>query len=95
MRYYIIIMCTQECYATICITLRLEDVPREFLKRVLSISASKLGSGDVSLASHMMVVLNVRFNGRAGRLAPDVLLVKSPEVLVVSRAGEAKASGYR
>ena len=82
----------KERYATVSVTLHPKEVPREFLKRVLSISASKLGSGDVSLASHMMVVLNVRFNGRAGRLAPDVLLVKNPEVFAVSRAGEAKAS---
>lgn len=85
----------RERYATVCITLVPEEIPRELLRRVLSISASKLGSGDVSLASHIMVVLNVRFNGRAGRLAPDVLLVKSPEVLADSRAGEAKASEHK
>lgn len=68
-------------YATICVTMSPEDVPRLFLKKVLSICASKLGSRNIDLASHVMVVLNVCFKQRAGRLASDVLLVKSTTML--------------
>ena len=77
-------------YATICVTMSPEDVPRLFLKKVLSICASKLGSRNIDLASHVMVVLNVCFRQRAGRLASDVLLVKSSDVLG-SRVEDAEA----
>ena len=81
-------------YATICVTMSPEDVPRLFLKKVLSICASKLGSRNIDLASHVMVVLNVCFKQRAGRLSPEVLLVKTP-LCSASCAGEAKASEHK
>ena len=77
-------------YATVCVTLNPSETPAPFLKKVLSISASKLGSGNVQLASQVMIVLNVCFSRRAGLLSPEVLLIKDPTVFL-SRAGEAKA----
>jgi len=73
-----------ERYATIFVSINPSELPVPILKRLLSISASKIGSGDVRLASHIMVILNVSFNQRAGRVAPDVLLLKSP---IVSACG--------
>jgi len=77
-------------YATVCVTLSPEEMSEGFLRKVLSIAAKKLGSGDVRLASHLMLILNVSFDRRDGFLPPDVLLLKNSEVL--HRAGEAKAS---
>lgn len=70
-----------ERYATVCATFKPEEVPEGFLRRVLAVAASKVGSGEVALASHVMVIVNVGFRGRMGRLSPDVLLLKSPIVL--------------
>lgn len=77
-------------YATVCVTLNPSETPAPFLKKVLAISASKLGSSNVRLASQVMIVLNVSFNRRAGLLSPEVLLIKDPTVFS-SRAGEAKS----
>ncbi|MCS7120856.1 MAG: hypothetical protein RMJ07_06915 [Nitrososphaerota archaeon] len=85
----------KERYATVCVTLRPDEMPKELLKKILSISASKLGTGKVSLASHLMIILNVQLNDMAGRITPEVLLLRDPEVLTCSRAGEAHASGAR
>lgn len=71
-------------WATVCVSFKPEEVPSGFLRRILSVAASKVGSGDVELASHVMVIVNVYFRGRAGRISPDVLLLKSPIVLGVS-----------
>jgi len=85
-----------ERYATVYLSLNPDEMPAPLLRRLLSISASKIGSGDVKLASHVLVVLNVSFNHRAGRLTPDVLLLKNPNVLAeASGAGEAKARDER
>lgn len=70
----------EERYATVCVTFKPEEVPEGFLRRVLSVAASKVGSGDAALASHVMVIVNVAFKSRAGRLSPDVLLLKNPAV---------------
>ena len=80
-------------WATVCVSFRPEEVPSVFLRRVLSVAASKVGSGDVKLASHVMVIVNVYFRGRAGRVSSDVLLLKSPIVLGASPScwgGEAR-----
>jgi hypothetical protein len=77
-------------YATVCVTLNPSETPAPFLKKVLAISALKLGSSNVRLASQVMIVLNVCFNRRAGLLTPEVLLIKDPAVFSF-RAGEAKA----
>jgi len=82
-----------ERYATVCLSLNPNELPAPLLKRFLSLSASKIGSGDVKLASHILVILNVSFRRRAGHLTSDVLLLKSPNVLAKPSAGEAKASG--
>ncbi|MCS7096327.1 MAG: hypothetical protein RMK50_04635 [Nitrososphaerota archaeon] len=71
----------EEQYATVCVTFKPEEVPEGFLRKVLSVAASKVGSGEAALASHVMVVVNVGFRSRAGRLSSDVLLLKSPIVL--------------
>jgi len=85
-----------ERYATVYLSLNPDEMPAPLLRRLLSISASKIGSGDVKLASHVLVILNVSFNHRAGRLTPDVLLLKNPNVLAeASGAGEAKARDER
>ncbi|MBC7129994.1 hypothetical protein H5T51_02085 [Candidatus Bathyarchaeota archaeon] len=68
-------------YATVCVTFKPEDVPGGFLRKVLSVAASKVGCGDVNLASHVMIIVNVGFKKRAGRVAPEVLLLKNPVVL--------------
>lgn len=68
-------------YATVCITLDPCEAPSSFLRKILSISADKIGSGEVSLASNLMIITNVEFNRRAGRVPPDVLLLKNPNVL--------------
>ena len=75
--------------ATVCVTLSSEDAPDSLLRKVLSICAQKLGSRDVHLASHLMLILNVSFDRRNGPLPPDVLLLKNSDVL--NRAGEAEA----
>ena len=85
---------TKDRYATICVTINPSEVPTSFLRKVLSICASKLGSSNVRLASQVMIVLNVCFDRRAGPLTPEVLLIKDPMVLS-SRAGEAKARDNR
>jgi hypothetical protein len=81
-----------ERYATVCLSLNPSELPAPLLKRFLSLSASKIGSGDVKLASHVLVILNVSFRRRAGRLTPDVLLLKNPDVLAKPRCwgGESK-----
>lgn len=68
-------------YATVCITLDPHEIPPGLLRKILSISADKLGSGKVSLASNLMIIANVEFKRRAGRIPPDVLLLKNPKVL--------------
>lgn len=68
-------------YATVCITLDPCEIPPGLLRKILSISADKLGSGEVSLTSNLMIIANVEFNRRAGRIPPDVLLLKNPKVL--------------
>jgi len=70
-----------ERYATVCLSLNPSELPASLLKKFLSLSASKIGSGNVKLASHVLVILNVSFIRRAGRLTPDVLLLKNPDVL--------------
>ncbi|MEM2523026.1 MAG: hypothetical protein QXW82_07765 [Candidatus Bathyarchaeia archaeon] len=72
---------SEDQYATVCVTFKPTEVPESFIRRVLSVAASKVGSGDVALASHIMVIVNVSFRGRAGHLSPDVLLLKNPVVL--------------
>ena len=81
-----------ERYATVCLSLNPRELPAPLLKRFLSLSASKIGSGDVKLASHVLVILNVSFRRRAGRLTPDVLLLKNPDVLAKPQCwgGESK-----
>jgi len=81
-----------ERYATVCLSINPNELPAHFLQKLLSISASKIGSGDVKLASHIIIVLNVSFNQRAGRLTPDVLLLKNPDVLAKPQCwgGESK-----
>jgi len=81
-----------ERYATVCLSLNPSELPVPLLKRFLSLSASKIGSGNVKLASHVLVILNVSFRRRAGRLTPDVLLLKNPEVLAKPQCwgGESK-----
>lgn len=79
--------CLTKGYATVCITLDPCQVPPSLLRKILSISADKVGSGDVSLASNLMIIANVKFTGRAGRVPPDVLLLKNPSVLKRARAG--------
>lgn len=74
-------------YATVCVTLNPDEVPNGLVKKVLSISAQKLGSGDVRLASHLMLIVNVEFIGRAGPLSPDVVLIKNSDVLAVGVGG--------
>lgn len=81
---------TRHHYATVCVTINPSETPPSFLRKVLSICASKLGSNNVRLASQVMVVLNVCFDRRAGLLAPEVLLIKDPKVFS-SSAREAKA----
>ena len=85
----------EEGYATVCVTFKPEDVPAGFLRRVLSIAASKIGNGNVGLASHVMVIVNVAFKGHVGHLSSDVLLLKSPKVLLVNCAGEEGTREYR
>jgi len=81
-----------ERYATVCLSLNPSELPASLLKRFLSLSASKIGSGNVKLASHVLVILNISFRKRAGRLTPDVLLLKNPEVLAKPQCwgGESK-----
>jgi len=77
-----------ERYATVCLSLNPSELPAPLLKRLVSMSASKIGSRDVKLASHVIIILNVSFNKRAGHLTPDVLLLKNPNVLAeASSAG--------
>jgi len=81
-----------ERYATVCLSLNPSELPAPVLKKFLSLSASKIGSGNVKLASHVLVILNVSFRRRAGRLMSDVLLLKNPDVLAKPQCwgGESK-----
>lgn len=67
-------------YATVSLSVSPNELPVFLIKKILAICASKIGSSDVDLASHLMITLNVSFHKRAGRLASDVLIVKDPDV---------------
>jgi hypothetical protein len=78
-------------YATVSVSISPKELPVSFLKKILAICASKIGSGDVDLASHLLITLNVSFHKRAGRIASDVLIIKNPDVYRLC-AGESGVS---
>lgn len=78
-------------FATVSLSVPPSELPNSFMEKILAICASKVGSSDVDLASHLMITLNVSFKRRAGRLMSDVLIIKDPRVYR-SGVGDAVAS---